>query len=112
MRPYLDTMTRSELMAIMMAGFATVAGGVMAAYVKMGIDAGHLVTASVIAAHGIDRDREDHAARGRGAGDAGPRGGGSGNANGQRHRCRGGRGLGRAEAGPCRWPRLSSPFWP
>ena len=49
-RPYLDTMTRSELMAIMMAGFATVAGGVMAAYVKMGIDAGHLVTASVIAA--------------------------------------------------------------
>jgi CNT family concentrative nucleoside transporter len=34
----------------MMAGFATVAGGVLAAYVKMGIDAGHLVTASVIAA--------------------------------------------------------------
>ncbi|MBI3838061.1 MAG: NupC/NupG family nucleoside CNT transporter [Planctomycetia bacterium] len=49
-RPYLNTMTQSELMAIMIAGFATVAGGVMAAYVKMGIDAGHLVTASVIAA--------------------------------------------------------------
>jgi concentrative nucleoside transporter, CNT family len=49
-RPYLATMTQSELMAVMMAGFATVAGGVMAAYVKMGIDAGHLVTASVIAA--------------------------------------------------------------
>lgn len=49
-RPYLNTMTRSELMAIMMAGFATVAGGVLAAYVQMGIDAGHLVTASVIAA--------------------------------------------------------------
>jgi CNT family concentrative nucleoside transporter len=49
-RPYLATMTHSELMAIMMAGFATVAGGVLAAYVKMGIDAGHLVTASVIAA--------------------------------------------------------------
>src|SRR4030067_2032769 len=49
-RPYLSAMTRSELMAIMMAGFATVAGGVLAAYVQMGIDAGHLVTASVIAA--------------------------------------------------------------
>ncbi len=49
-RPYLRTMTVSELMTIMVAGFATVAGGVMAAYVKMGIDAGHLVTASVIAA--------------------------------------------------------------
>jgi len=49
-RPYLSTMTQSELMAIMTAGFATVAGGVLAAYVKMGIDAGHLVTASVIAA--------------------------------------------------------------
>ena len=49
-RPYLNSMTRSELMAVMMAGFATVAGGVLAAYVQMGIDAGHLVTASVIAA--------------------------------------------------------------
>jgi CNT family concentrative nucleoside transporter len=49
-RPYLPTMTKSELMTIMMAGFATIAGGVMAAYVRMGIDAGHLVTASVIAA--------------------------------------------------------------
>ena len=29
-RPYLNTMTQSELMAIMTAGFATVAGGVMA----------------------------------------------------------------------------------
>jgi concentrative nucleoside transporter, CNT family len=49
-RPYLSTMTQSELMTIMVAGFGTVAGGVLAAYVKMGIDAGHLVTASVIAA--------------------------------------------------------------
>jgi concentrative nucleoside transporter, CNT family len=49
-RPYLNMMTRSELMAVMMAGFATVAGGVLAAYVQMGIDAGHLVAASVIAA--------------------------------------------------------------
>ena len=48
--PYLPTMTRSELMAVMVGGFSTVAGGVMAAYVGMGIDAGHLVTASVISA--------------------------------------------------------------
>ncbi len=49
-RPYLASMTQSELMTIMLAGFATIAGGVMAAYVRMGIDAGHLVTASVVSA--------------------------------------------------------------
>jgi len=51
-RPYLDSMTRSELMAMMTAGMGTVAGGVMAAYVGMGIDAGHLMTASLMAAPG------------------------------------------------------------
>ena len=45
-RPYLATMTRSELMAMMTAGMATIAGGVMAAYVGMGADAGHLLSAS------------------------------------------------------------------
>lgn len=49
-RPYLSTMTQSELMTIMLAGFASVAGGVLAAYVQMGIDAGHLITASAISA--------------------------------------------------------------
>ena len=49
-RPYVETMTRSELMAVMIGGFATIAGGVLAAYVSFGIDAGHLVTASVISA--------------------------------------------------------------
>ena len=49
-RPYLPTMTRSELMAVMVGGFATVAGGVMAAYVRFGIDAGHLLSASVMSA--------------------------------------------------------------
>jgi CNT family concentrative nucleoside transporter len=49
-RPYVATMTQSELMAVMVGGFATIAGGVMAAYVGMGIDAGHLMTASVISA--------------------------------------------------------------
>jgi concentrative nucleoside transporter, CNT family len=49
-KPYVPEMTKSELMAVMVGGFATVAGGVMAAYVGMGISAGHLVTASVISA--------------------------------------------------------------
>lgn len=49
-RPYLERMTESELMAVMVGGYATIAGGVMAAYVSMGIDAGHLFTASVISA--------------------------------------------------------------
>jgi len=49
-RPYLPTMTQSELMAVMVGGFATVAGGVMAAYVRFGVDAGHLLAASVMSA--------------------------------------------------------------
>lgn len=49
-KPYLLTMTRSELMAVMVGGMATIAGGVLAAYVAMGISAGHLLTASVMSA--------------------------------------------------------------
>lgn len=49
-RPYLATMTRSELMAMMSAGMATIAGGVMAAYAGMGADAGHLLAASLMSA--------------------------------------------------------------
>ncbi len=49
-RPYLAQMTQSELMAVMTGGFATVAGGVLAVYIGFGIDAGHLITASVISA--------------------------------------------------------------
>lgn len=49
-KPYLATMTRSELMALMVAGMATIAGGVLAAYVSLGISAGHLLTASVMSA--------------------------------------------------------------
>lgn len=53
-RPYVEGMTRSELHAVMVGGFATVAGGVMAAYVGFlkGIPgiAGHLVTASILSA--------------------------------------------------------------
>jgi CNT family concentrative nucleoside transporter len=49
-RPYVGGMTQSELMAVMTGGFATVAGGVLAAYVGMGVSAGHLIAASVMSA--------------------------------------------------------------
>jgi CNT family concentrative nucleoside transporter len=49
-RPYVGSMTNSELMAVMTGGFATIAGGVLAAYVGMGVEAGHLIAASVMSA--------------------------------------------------------------
>jgi CNT family concentrative nucleoside transporter len=49
-RPYVGTLTKSELMAVMTGGFATIAGGVMAAYVGMGVPANHLLAASVMSA--------------------------------------------------------------
>ncbi|MDU4938567.1 MAG: NupC/NupG family nucleoside CNT transporter [Clostridium sp.] len=49
-RPYISSMTKSEITAIMVGGMATVAGGVMAGYVAMGINAGHLIAASIMAA--------------------------------------------------------------
>ena len=47
-KPFIEKMTHSELMTIMTAGMATVAGGVLAAYVSMGVSAGHLIAASVM----------------------------------------------------------------
>jgi CNT family concentrative nucleoside transporter len=49
-KPFLSDMTRSELLTVMVGGFATIAGGVLAAYIAMGIPAGHLIAASVMAA--------------------------------------------------------------
>ena len=54
-RPYVEKMTMSELMAVMTGGMATVAGGVMGAYVGFLRDsfpniAGHLITASILSA--------------------------------------------------------------
>jgi CNT family concentrative nucleoside transporter len=49
-KPYLKGMTRSEIMALMVGGMATIAGGVLAAYVSFGVEAGHLLTASVMSA--------------------------------------------------------------
>lgn len=54
-KPYVDRMTNSELMVVMTGGFATVAGGVMAAYVSLLVThfpdiAGHLMAASLMSA--------------------------------------------------------------
>jgi len=49
-KPYLPRMTRSEMLALMTGGMATIAGGVLAAYVSFGINAGHLLTASIMSA--------------------------------------------------------------
>ena len=49
-KPFLNDMTRSELLTVMVGGFATIAGGVLAAYIAMGIPAGHLIAASVMSA--------------------------------------------------------------
>ncbi len=49
-KPYLKHVTRSELFAIMVPGMASVAGGVLAAYVAFGVSAGHLITASFMSA--------------------------------------------------------------
>ncbi|XP_009901445.2 solute carrier family 28 member 3 [Dryobates pubescens] len=49
-RPYLPYLTRSELHAVMTAGFATIAGSVLGAYISLGISASHLLTASVMSA--------------------------------------------------------------
>jgi CNT family concentrative nucleoside transporter len=54
-KPFVKTMTKSELHSVMTGGFATVAGGVMAAYVGILMAyfpniAGHLIAASVMSA--------------------------------------------------------------
>ncbi len=54
-KPYVKDMTMSELMTVMTGGFATVAGGVLAAYVGLLVAyfpdiAGHLMAASVMSA--------------------------------------------------------------
>jgi|GEM_PF-273765 CNT family concentrative nucleoside transporter len=58
-KPYLDTMTKSEMLCLMTGGMATIAGGVFAAYVgylggsdpvQQQLFATHLLTASIISA--------------------------------------------------------------
>lgn len=51
-RPYVPTMTMSELLASMAGSMACVAGGVLAVYIGLGIKASYLLTASIMAAPG------------------------------------------------------------
>ncbi len=51
-QPYLNGMTRSELMASMTGSMACIAGGVMAIYISMGVPASYLLAASLMAAPG------------------------------------------------------------
>ncbi|RMI00308.1 MAG: hypothetical protein D6681_11350, partial [Calditrichaeota bacterium] len=49
-KPFLKDMTLSELATVMTGGFATIAGGVLAGYIRMGIEPQHLIAASVMSA--------------------------------------------------------------
>ncbi len=51
-RPYLADLTESELMTVMTAGMAHIAGSVFGAYVLFGAEARHLLTAVVMTAPG------------------------------------------------------------
>jgi len=51
-RPFLDKLTKSELMCVMTSGMAHVSGGIMAAYIAFGIEAKHLLTAVIMTAPG------------------------------------------------------------
>ncbi len=49
-KPYVPTMTRSELLALMIGGMATVSGGIMAVFIGMGADPVAILATSVMAA--------------------------------------------------------------
>lgn len=51
-RPYIATMTTSELFAVMCGGLASVAGSVLAGYAQMGVPMEYLIAASFMAAPG------------------------------------------------------------
>jgi CNT family concentrative nucleoside transporter len=51
-KPYIKTMTSSELFAIMAGGLASVAGAVLAGYASMGVSLNYLIAASFMAAPG------------------------------------------------------------
>jgi CNT family concentrative nucleoside transporter len=51
-RPFLNKLTKSELMVVMTSGMAHVSGGIMAAYIAFGIEAQHLLTAVIMTAPG------------------------------------------------------------
>ncbi|KAM6931376.1 solute carrier family 28 member 3-like [Xenentodon cancila] len=48
--PYISELTISEIHAVMAGGFASVSGTVLGAFISFGVDASHLLTASVMSA--------------------------------------------------------------
>jgi concentrative nucleoside transporter, CNT family len=51
-RPFLNNMTQSELMCVMTSGMAHISGGIMAAYIALGIEPKHLLAAVIMTAPG------------------------------------------------------------
>jgi len=51
-RPFLNRLTKSELMCVMTCGMAHVSGGIMAAYIAVGVEPKHLLTAVIMTAPG------------------------------------------------------------
>jgi len=51
-RPFLNKLTKSELMTVMTCGMAHVSGGMLAAYIAFHIEAKHLLTAVIMTAPG------------------------------------------------------------
>ena len=51
-KPYINGMTKSELLASMVGSMACIAGGVMAVYISLGVPAEYLLAASIMAAPG------------------------------------------------------------
>lgn len=51
-RPYIPTMTRSELFAVMVGGLGSIAGSVLAGYAGLGIELKYLIAACFMAAPG------------------------------------------------------------
>eukprot|EP00063_Salmo_salar_P041377 XP_014016212.1 PREDICTED: solute carrier family 28 member 3 isoform X4 [Salmo salar] len=49
-RPYISQLTLSEIHAVMTGGFSTIAGSVLGAFISFGVEASHLLTASVMSA--------------------------------------------------------------
>src|ERR1700722_3519483 len=51
-RPFLNSLTKSELMCVMTCGMAHVSGAMLAAYLAFGVEAKHLLTAVIMTAPG------------------------------------------------------------
>jgi concentrative nucleoside transporter, CNT family len=51
-RPFLNSLTKSELMCVMTCGMAHVSGAMLAAYMAFGVEAKHLLTAVIMTAPG------------------------------------------------------------